>query len=276
MTVYIEYVLIDNFIIDYLLLKATFSTTGITVRKGRLFLCALLGALVALIYPLFSKYYFLQTVFKILSGMLIVLLCAKFKTAKTFVINALVFFSYTFITGGAIIGIYNVFGLSYESELTVAFIVIPVYFLISGFTAVIKYLYRRKFVASLTVKTELSYNGKKITLSGFYDTGNGVFDGDIPVIFCEKDTFINLIGEDFFGGKLKKIHVSTVSGQVENFAVKLDQLKIYNKDEPNIYNNVTLCAVNKSVGEGYEVILHPALMENGYETENIIKTKRIS
>ena len=276
MTVYIEYVLIDNFLIDYLLIKATFSTTGVTVRRGRLFLCALLGAGIALIYPLFSNYYLLQTVFKILSGLLIVALSANFKTAKSFIINALVFFSYTFITGGAIIGVYNLLGLTYDNEFTVAIIVIPVYLLISVFEKVVKHLYRRKDTACFNIKIEIALNKNKITLNGFYDTGNGVYDGDSPVIFCGKEIFKKLIGDNFLRVKLKKIFIRTVSGFTENFAVKLDQLMIYNSDEPNIYNNVTLCAVSKSVGEGYDVILHPALMENGYENEFDCKNKKIS
>ena len=56
MIVYIEYVLIDNFIIDYLMLKATFNLTGMPVKKRRLFLCAFLGAAIALMYPLMQSF----------------------------------------------------------------------------------------------------------------------------------------------------------------------------------------------------------------------------
>lgn len=275
MTVYIEYVLIDNFIIDYLLLKATFSTTGIAVKKSRLFLCALFGGIVALLFPLLENFYLLQTLLKILSGLLIVLLAVKSKSIRGYVINTTVFFSYTFITGGAILGVYNLLGINYSTEFSVVTIVIPVYFLLKGFICVVKYLYRRKDIASLKTKVQMVFRGREIVASGFYDTGNGVYDGDSPVIFCEKGAFFRLIGDALLECKLKKIPINTVSGQVENFAVKLDVLKIYNKDEPNIYNNVTLCAV-KSVGEGYEVILHPALMENSNEVESVFKIKKIS
>ena len=52
MVCYIEYVLLDNFVIDYLLLKAAFSVTGKTVKKLRLFLAAALGAVTAPLFPL--------------------------------------------------------------------------------------------------------------------------------------------------------------------------------------------------------------------------------
>lgn len=276
MTVYIEYVLIDNFLIDYLLLKATFSTTGISVRKGRLFLCAIFGAVTAIVYPLFENFYILQTVFKIFSGLLIVLIAVKFSSVKSYVINALIFFLYTFLMGGAIIGIYNLLNIPYQTEISVAFMVIPVYFLITGMERAIKYLYRRREIMKLTVKVELEFSNKKVALNGFYDTGNGVYDGDSPVIFCTKKTFTEIVGDNLLRAKLKKICIFTVNGETENFAVSLDKIKIYNKDEPNIYNNVTLCATNNSVGDGYDVILHPALMESDYENQNYRKVKKVS
>ena len=274
MTVYIEYVLIDNFLIDYMLLKATFFTTGIAVKKRRLFLCAFLGAFVALFYPVLREYYILQTLFKIISGLLIVLLSAKFKNKKAFFINALLFFTYTFITGGAIIGIYNLFNIDYAKEFSIAIMFLPVYVLLKGIREVFLYLYKRKDILSLTVKTEIAYANKTLVLNGFYDTGNGVYDGDSPVIFCEKETFFKLLDDKLLKVKLKKIFINTVSGKTENLAVKLDSIKIYNKDELNIYSNVTLCAI-KNVGEGYDLILHPALMEV-CQSEDDRKIKKIS
>ena len=52
MTVYIEYAILDNFVIDWILLKATLSLTGRTAKKGRLFICSFIGAIFALITPL--------------------------------------------------------------------------------------------------------------------------------------------------------------------------------------------------------------------------------
>ncbi len=275
MTIYIEYVLIDNFLIDYMLLKATFFTTGVAVKKGRLFLCAFLGALIALFYPMLEKYFILQTLFKIISGLFIVLLSANFKTGRSFFINTLLFFAYTFITGGAIIGIYNIFNIDYGKEFSIAIMFLPVYLLLKGIKEVFSYLYKRKDILSFTVKTEITIYDKKLVLNGFYDTGNGVYDGDNPVIFCSKETFFKLLGDKLLKVKLKKIFIKTVSGESGNFAVKLDSVKIYNKDEPNIYNNVTLCAI-KNVGEDYDLILHPALMEMVNENEDVRKIKKIS
>ncbi len=276
MTVYVEYVLIDNLVIDYLLLKATFSLTAIKVGKGRLLFCAFLGAIVALSYPLLENFPLLSSPVKILSGLLIVLIAHNFKSVRSYFISAVTFFCYTFITGGAIMGVYSLLNIDYSSEVSIALIIIPAYLLIKGIKAVITYLYRRKEIASFTVDCSVLFRGKETKLRGFYDTGNGVYDGETPVIFCEKSTFMTIVKESLPTLKLRKLNVNTVNQSSANFCVKLEQLKIYNGDKTNIFNNVTLSLVNGSVGDGYELILHPALMESEYGDKIDKKAKKIS
>ena len=71
--------------------------------------------------------------------------------------------------------------------------------------------------------------------------------------------------------------MQTVNGCTENLCVKLDELKIYIADKPNIFNNVTLMISKFSVGEGYDVILHPALnKESGDEKQVENQIKKVS
>lgn len=276
MTVYIEYVIIDNLIIDYLMLKATFAITGKTCSRGRLFICALFGAAVALLYPLLETTAVILTAVKICSGFLIVLIAGDFNAPRAFFVNAGVFFAYTFLTGGAITGIFSLCGLSYSSEFSVAFMVAPVYAVLRAFGAVVCYAYKRKDVARLTYKVTLKACGRELSGKGFMDTGNGLYDGLRPVIVCGESFFKKIVGDDILRIKFKKIKVNTVSGQSENLAFELDSLKIYISDEPNIYNNVTVCVAGKCAGDGYDVILHPALLENVYVEEYDAKTEKIS
>ena len=276
MTVYIEYVIIDNLVIDYLLLKATFAITTITVLRRRLFFCAFLGAAIALIYPLIESHQLILTSVKILSGCLIVLLAAKYNSIKSYFINLIVFVSLTFLTGGAIIGGFNVLGLNYSSEYSVALIFIPAYLLIRGATQVVKFIYKRKNIAAFLYKTELVLGGKSITVNGFMDTGNGLYDGDSPVVICKSSVFNKLLDGSNLKLKIKKIRINTLNGEKYYPTVKLDKIKIYILDKVNIYNNVSLSIVKGEVGEGYDLILHPALMEENYESKNNIAAEKIS
>lgn len=275
MTVYIEYVLIDNLVIDFLLLKATFALTNIDVKQGRLFVCAFLGALIALIYPLIQVK-IISTLIKILSGFLLTLLATKYNSKKSYAISTLIFFIFTFLTGGAIMGIYSILGIEYSTEYSVALMFIPVYFVLRAMTSIMKFIYRRKDVVAFTFNISLTAYGKTVYGKGFLDTGNGLYDGDRPCIVCGKKFFLNFIGDNFYKTKLKKITVNTVSGQTENFAILLEELKIYISGSPNIFNNVTLLVASGSVGEGYDVILHPALLEDNYDKKHTSSLKKIS
>ena len=156
MTVYIEYVIIDNLIIDYLMLKATFALTGITPSRGRLFLSAFFGSAVALLYPLLEVSAVILTLVKIFTGLTIMLFASSYKSVKSYYINVLVFFGYTFITGGAIIGLFSIFNIPYSSEYSVALMAVPVYFVLRALSELVKFVYRRKDVVSLVYSVSLT------------------------------------------------------------------------------------------------------------------------
>ena len=276
MTVYIEYVIIDNLIIDYLMLKATFALTGYPCARGRLFLCALLGAVIALLYPLLEINGVILALVKICSGLIIVLLSAEFSSPRRFYITAVIFFGYTFLLGGAVIGIFSLFGVPYSSEISIALMVIPVYFILRALSEVVKFIYRRKDNITHNYKIKAVLFGQAVDGVGFLDTGNGLYDNDNPVIVCNKNFFYKLAGENLPKIKLKKISVNTVNGKTENPSFNLDKLLIYFADEPNIYNNVTVCVTDALVGECYDVILHPAFLEVNYGDKNIFQTEKVS
>ena len=268
MTVYIEYVLINNFVIDYLLLKATFELTGKAVSNRRLFVCAFLGSGFALLYPLITENKIIFTLAKVVFGFILVFIACKNLSFKSYYLNAVIFFVYTFLTGGALIGIYNLFGMNYSDEYFTALTFIPVYFILRSFGKAVKFIYNRRHVMRSTVDVELSLDDVKLKAVGFFDTGNGVYDGNSPVIFCEKKFAENFIS--IKGIKFKRITVNTINGAKESLAFKLDSVKIYIKDKLNIFNNVTLCVSKHGVGSGYDVILHPALME----VEDVFKAEK--
>ena len=71
--------------------------------------------------------------------------------------------------------------------------------------------------------------------------------------------------------KFKKITVATINGKAEKTAKKKKKIKIYNGTNLNIHNNVTACIVS-DIGEGYDVILHPALLRGSeYEINREIE-----
>ena len=268
MIVFVEYVVIDNLIIDYLMLKATFNLTGAPLKKRRLFLCSIFGALISLVYPLLSHLTFLQTLLKILCGLLIVLLANNYKSVKSYYINTVIFFCFTFITGGAILGVFSLFNINPTGEISVALMVIPVYLVLRGLTQVVQYFYSRKTVACFTYKVKVKALNKTTTWRGFLDTGNNLFDGDRPVVVCDKRVFLAILGDQVAKAKLKRLDIITASGKSRNFCIELDELILYIDGKENKFNNATLCLSKQNCGDDFDIILHPQLL--GVEYANKI------
>ncbi len=270
MTVYIEYVLFNNFVIDYLLLKATFALTNLPAKRGWLFLCAFLGAGIALVFPLIKAHAVILTLLKIFTGLLLILIANKYKTAKEYYINAVIFIFLTFAVGGAVIGIYELFGLDFSSEPIIALTALPAYAVIKAVTSAVKYIYRKKEIIKNVCDLWLCLGKETLSVRGFIDTGNFLYDGDTPVIVCDKKIAIKLFGVTL--PKIAKLSYSTADGKAEMSVIR--GVEIYFKDEPNKIYNVTLGVARGSVGTGYDVILHPALMEDN--NERICSIKRVS
>lgn len=271
MTVYVEYVLIDNFVIDYMLLKAAFFTAGGKPKKRRLVFCALFGAVFALLYPLMEIHPVILAAVKILAGAFMTLCADKFDSVKKYVIVSALFLTYTFVLGGAITGVYSVLGLNPSSEISIAVMALPAYALIKTAYSVIRFIYRRKDVAALTYEIEISLAGKTIKAQGFLDTGNGLYDGESPAVICSKAFAGNFIA----GTKLpamKKIWVGTVNGGEEKLAFSDVRIDIYTQNGVISCKNITLCVSGEGFS-GYDVILHPALFDGaGAENAKEIKS----
>ena len=109
MTVYIEYAILDNFIIDWLLFRYTLLFLGLKVRKGRLFFCALAGTAFAVALPLVVLPGWAELALKGISGALLVLWLAKYPSARKYCAALGVFFLLTVLTGGALTAFFNLF-----------------------------------------------------------------------------------------------------------------------------------------------------------------------
>ncbi len=274
MTVYVEYVLIDNLVIDYLLLKSTLQILGKPQKKLRSFLCAFLGSCLALVMPLLSAVSWLEILYKCFSGLLIFSLCIGKTNIKEYYRGALIFFALTFLTGGAITGIFNIFKIDYSSEICTATIIIPAYLIIVAVQNLIKYLYKRKNIEQSCIEVIISVNGVSEKLKGFIDTGNMLFDGDSPVIILSKKK-----ANKFLQGrlpKLKYIEYETVAGKSKMLAISNASVQIYLGGQTNIISNVSVGVSKRSVGSEYDVILHPFLLKESLDEKRNNDIQKVS
>lgn len=259
MKVYIEYVLIDNFVIDYLLLKTTLSLTGRVCDKRRLFLCAVLGATGALAFPLLDTAEAISALIKISFGAILLLLSAPFSTLKKYLVTLSVFFGLTFLTGGAVIGVYELFGIDFKSEYPVALVVVPATILLKALTETVKFVSGRVKTAKYEYKCELTLGEVCVKTASFFDTGNNLYDGESPVVVVEKSIAVKFI-TSLKIPEMRKICVKTAIGESMMTVFKIDSIKVYFGERQNIIYNVSVGVSGQLLGD-CPVLLHPALME---------------
>ena len=270
MTVYIEYALIDNLVIDYLILKATFKISGVTRTKGRLFLSAFFASVVALVFPLINSA-LISTLLKLLLPITVVASSGSFRSKKEFVFSVCLFLGVTFILGGSASGIFSFFNIELGSEVCVSIVILPVYLSVKFILRLASILHRKKTFDNFVYLVTIVQNGKAFSLRGFLDTGNGVYDGENPVVFIRKKLAKKLFEQGKIT-KVKELEINTVNGCDKKILFNIDGLEIRSDKEKYIYNNVSVCVSDK-IGYNYDLLLHPALFE--VDNENDSKMQKV-
>ena len=277
MTIYLEYVLVNNFIIDFLLLKTTFLITGKSKKLKRLIATCILASVVALVFPLINLHQVLISLLKICLGIVMLLLSNTYSSNREMLINLFIFLTLTFVLGGAIFFIYSLIGVSGGSEFLVATIIIPCYVVVRIIKSVITYIYRRKNIEQVIYQTEIFVNGKRFFARGFLDTGNNVYYKNSPVIICQKKFIESAFNSIEFYKNLRRIEITTANGKTTNYCILLDSFKILIEGRENIFNNVFLMIAQINI-DGADIIIHPDLVKKGgIDNEKpIVKNKRVS
>lgn len=275
MDVYVEYVLADNFVLDYLLLKLTVTTVGKKYCRVKIAVSAALGAIFALFCPLTGLYGALLFLLKTAFGAFMVLIAADFNGYKDFLRTAGLFVSLTFTVGGVLTGVYSLFGITEKSNALVAFTVLPFWAICFLSQRAYRKITKSARVKKFMRETEIKAFGVAVTTTGFMDTGNGVYDGATPVIFIDKKTASKFLDKGALF-KMKKIPVVTVAGKTEKFAFKSDEITIRTDKDEYTYKDITVCIAGESFERGAGAILHPALERSLDDKNAVVKTEKVS
>ncbi len=269
MVVYIEYVLIDNFVIDYLLLKTTIIITGGEIKKLRIITGALFGAIVSLIFPLLTLNVYLMCFLKILVGITIVLIGVKVVTKKNIYVSCVIFIFLTFALGGSIMGLFSIFNIDLSSEFSIALMIIPAYVLIKCLIGIIRFFYSRKNIENFTYNCIIDFENKEIKCRGFLDTGNSLFYNGKPIVVVDKNFFIDSFGGDFLLKPFITFDYWTASG-VSKMPLFLGQTVKFKDGKKEYFCDDFYLGVGNVPDK--KILLHPSLMEDKYE-QTFIKTK---
>ena len=184
MEVYIEDIIIDNFIINFVILFLTAKILNIKYKKLLLILSASVGVFFTILSLAISLNSVMLFAYKFLIAITMLLIAFNFKSFKQFILRFLTFLMSTALIGGFCFLVCFSFGevalingtIYYKIFLPMGVIVGLVFslaFLIIKIIEVIKFKsYNSNFIYNVT----LSEKQKSVTSSAFLDTGNTLLD----------------------------------------------------------------------------------------------------
>ena len=273
MQVYIEYVIIDNFIIDYLLISLSLKVANVKTSKLRLICSAFLGTIVAVIIPLLNIDNVYLFLIKIILAVLMCYVAGSFTSIKKYLITLASFFAFTFLSGGVIIAIFYFadvdyfqdFNFNYDSIFPIGFTILIIYLLYLLLKTLILKILKIKSINPFIRKCILVLNKKRFSVLGFIDTGNRLFDvkTGLPIIIGSKNLFLKIKDLNITLKDGGDIQVKTATGKGKIKIYFVDKLLIYNGQNVNIYNNVMIGRADSDFYDDvkYELLLNPSLIE---------------
>jgi len=287
MELYIEYVIIDNLVINTLILLCTKATLKLKARFWRILVSALIGTAFAVVYPLLGLSNWILFPMKVALGVIMVLILAPYSRFKDFVLSFVFFLLYTLLLGGAVIATLMVFGTSiemlasggYDIVVPVGVILLIVSLYVAIIVAVAKYINRKRNIDPFIRQVLLKIGDTNLEFNAFIDSGNKLTDKKtgLPVIilslsllekYFSKDQLEDLI---LLCGKAKNspfknvhnITYGTISGEEKKMVVfEASSLCIKSQSSEYITNKfmvgVTYQKFNDTVK--YDMLLNPAVL----------------
>ena len=269
MEVYIEYVLLDNLVIDAVISVLTLKALRLSVTKWRIAVAAAFGTAAAFLLPLLHIHAAFLFFIRMAVGASMAFLIYNHKSFKRYFICFLVFMLITFIMGGACLGVLFLIGaditnaatLNYQSSVPIGLIALTAAVTIFFIRRLCLYLNRSKDISGYIRQAELFVDGGSVKFDAFIDTGNQLYDmqSGLPVIIVESVILIGLLKNTL----TRYIHYSTLNGKNTKLLIfKPDKLVIYFKGQANIIYDVMVGVYNDKFDKPvkYSALLHPAII----------------
>ena len=297
MYVYIEYLLIENVIINFIILYVTKKITRTKTTKLRLFIGALVGSIYTLVAFFPSLQFMGKFIIKFSVSMLMIILAFNPERLNQFFKQMSAFYMVTFGFAGAIIGIFYILNNSFnltrfsfnDFDELVKFLIIGIGMAIFLIRNILKFYQNRINKENYLTNITIRLRDKEVKLIALIDTGNSLKEpiSQKPVIIAEysalegilperiknmyldkKELDLNFIAKimDEIGDDIKLRLIPFKSIGNENgilIGFKPDSIKIYLDDETrNLTEDIIVAIYNDKLAadEQYNGLLHPEIL----------------
>ncbi len=280
MTIYVDVVLMENLIMNYIILLATGLILKVKIKHIRLILGGLLGAIYTIVaYTGFLKIYS-SFILKIILSVIIVYIAYNPQSVKKMCKELLFFYLTSFVFGGAAFALIyivkpqdilmkNGLFLGTYPLKTVMLAAIVAFVVIIAAFKIIKSKMTKK---DMIYKIEVKLNNKIIQTEALIDTGNMLKEPitNTPVVVIERSLLYDVMPkeilnhlEDIIGGDFEKIPEETKNKYVSKLklipfsslgkqngmliGIKPEYLKIIKEEQVEVKENVILGIYDKSL-----------------------------
>ena len=280
MTIYIDVVLIENILMNYIILFTTGLILKIKIKHLRLILASFIGAIYSIIAYMGILEIYSSIVLKIILSIIIVYIAFNPQNIKKLWKDILIFYMVSFVFGGAAFALIYIIkpqdilmknGLflgTYPLKTVLLGAIVAFIIIITAFTVVKTKISKKDMYCQIKIKI----NGKYIKAKTMIDTGNMLKEPitNTPVIIVEHtllyecmpkeilNNLENIIGGDFspvpedirkkYISKLKLIPYSSLGKQNGMLiGIKPETVKIITDEQEEERKNVIIGIYNKSL-----------------------------
>ena len=198
MTVYVEYVFLDNFLIDLVLLILTAKIIKMQPKWYQYAIACAFGTLVSFVLPLFSLPVVFGIAIKLFTGILMCKICFWGQPFSVRFAGFVILLACLYSLGGLTIAFMflltknplETFKMSYSGMLPIGLVVFGAFCLIFAVMYLLKYIKERKIVAPFLRTIKLGLFGKTIELLGYFDSGNRLEDdvSGLPIVVVSRQS----------------------------------------------------------------------------------------
>ena len=278
MEIYIEYLFVDNLVINSIIIYLTSKFANFKIKKKRIFFVGLFATLFSFVFPfVLNINIYLLFVLKLLAGLLITLTLKKYKKIQEVVLGFIFFISSTFLMGGVTYGMISVFNLNisvngilinnFEFPMGLLILLVSIYLFLM--IKLIKYAKVKNLHNTCIYNVVVKVGDNDYNINGLYDTGNMVYDNisKKPLLIISSNFYKKMINslnfDKMFNNNYKNnyfknshyINIKTVSNNEKILVFEIDAIKVYlNK---NVYKSTDVCVgVSKTNFNDFDCILH--------------------
>lgn len=281
MIVYIEYLIIDNMVINYVILYLTSLILCTKISIVRLLIGAGVGTLFAFILPLVNMNTFVTLIIKLLIGALICVCSNKSMKFNLFILYYSIFIMITFVIGGFCFAILfllsgDILVTSYNLEFPIGVLILLIFLYSLYIKKLVFILKKRSKITDFIYDIKLMEKSKEVEILAFFDSGNGLYDLILnkPIIVINLQTLLRLVDNEqlnyllignYEKSGLKNIHkieYKTISSNSRLIVFSIDNILLKNKNKLTQLDAMIGVSLNNIVKfESYDALIGPKVLE---------------